>query len=94
MGGTAAIVVGGLLAGSVMQKAMAPDIPNPGTPQLPEDAKADPAKADAEARKKQQQQRRTAAASGGREGTMLTGPQGLSEIQTSQPQQKSTLLGY
>ena len=90
MGGTAAIVIGGLIAGQVAQKAMAPDIPNPGTPEKPADMAST---ADAEARKKQEQQRRTAAASSGREGTLLTGPQGLGDV-APENAPKKTLLGY
>lgn len=89
MAGTAAIAVASIVGGAVLSKAMAPDIPNPGTPEKPADMQG----ADAEAKKKQGQQRRTAAASSGREGTLLTGPQGLGEVSTAN-QQKQTLLGY
>jgi len=89
MGVSAAIAIGGMMAGKML-------MPSGGNQpmaieQPPAAASADPKAADAQAAA--DQQRKRAAAAGGRSDTIKTGPQGLGNMPMANVETK-TLLGY
>jgi hypothetical protein len=81
--GVSAAIIGGLAAGAVASKVMAPKPSSPPSP--PDTTETEPAAVDAAAR-----QRRRTRRMGGRSGTVLTGPEG---VQTGQTYEGTTLLG-